>query len=103
MALVSILFSAAATAFASTSISYDTDISPHKRKQSPAFYGYVPNLGRGKIFFLMLLSNIFHVINKYFSSALFLVASPLWFSIYLASDCGLFFAIKIFRRDFFTW
>ena len=103
MALVSILFSAAATAFAATSISYDTDIKPTKRKRSPTFYGYVPSVGRGKVFILMLLSNTFHVLNKYFSSALFLVVSPLWFLLYLASDMGLYFAVKILTRDFFTW
>ena len=97
------MFSAAATAFAATSMSYDFDISPIKRKKNPTFYGYVPNLGRGKVFGLMLLSNTCHVINKYFSSALFLVASPLWFLIYSTGDMGLYFAIKIARRDFFTW
>ena len=97
------MFSAAATAFAATSISFDVDISPIKRKRTPAFYGYVPNVGRGKVFVLMLLSNTCHVINNFFSSALFLVASPLWFLIYSTGDMGLYFAIKIARRDFFTY
>ena len=42
-ALISILVSAATIAFTSSMISYDWDSSPAKRKQSPLFYGYVPD------------------------------------------------------------
>ena len=103
ISLVSILFSAAAAAFSATSISYDVDISPRKRKMSPEFYGYVPNTGRGKVFGLMLLSNTFQLVNKFFSSALFVVASPTWFLIFTAGDMIFYFLQKILRGDFFTW
>ena len=103
MALVSIFCSASSTALMATSISYDTDISPIKRKQNPLFYGYVPNLGRGKVFSLMLLSNTCHVINKFLSCGLLCATNPSWLLSYLVGDLGLFLLVKIIACDFWTW
>ena len=103
LSLLSIIFSSASAAFAATSLSYDLDISPHMRKLNSAFYGYVKNVGRGKLFAQMFLWNTCQVLNKILASALFLVIHPNWFLVYVSGDMGLFFFQKLVKRDFIVW
>ena len=67
-----VLVSAMTTGFSSASISFDFDVDPALRKQSPDFYGYIPDDGsRTVIFGCMILNSALLLLIQIFSAALF--------------------------------
>jgi hypothetical protein len=100
-AIVSIMISAATTGMASAVNSFDTDVDPKKRKETPNFYGYVPDgISRTVIFACMVLNSALLLMMRSTSAALLMMADKRYFFWYLASDMGLYLFYKIARGDF---
>jgi len=103
-AIVSLIASCAATAFTSTTMSYDWDTSPEKRKLNSAnvqFYGFVPDKAapRACCFIAMLSFAFAHTLAKSFSTALLAVLNITWLAAYLIGDVLLFCLVKAVRGD----
>jgi hypothetical protein len=101
VAISSIIVSALTTGFGSALISYDMDTSPKKRRETPAFYGFVPPTGRGLVFFLMMINSTSHFLAKIMAIALLGAVSETWVVLYLLGDLILFILYTIIRNDFF--
>ena len=99
-AVFSIVCSAMAIAFASSSISTDFDIDPNRRIETPEFYGYTPDQNRLLVFVLMMLMTSCHVLMKVIACSLLMGLDKLWFLLYILSDTCLYFGYKIARGDF---
>ena len=71
-ALASIIVSACTTGFTAATISFDFDASPQRRRDEPAFYGYIPDSAgrRTAIFFCMLMNGALLLLLRSFSTAL---------------------------------
>jgi hypothetical protein len=86
LVLVSIIISCCTTGFAATTMWYDYDTSPAKRKARPKIAGATPDNSRAPFFFVLVMSGALQVAAKSFSSALLLVASPKSFIAYTTGD-----------------
>ena len=75
VALGSIIVSACTTGFTAAMISYDFDVSPERRRDEPAFYGYIPDSAgrRTAIFFCMIMNGALLLLLRSFSTALLLM------------------------------
>ena len=102
-AVFSIFTSAAAIAFASTTISVDFDIDPSKRLHAPDFYGYMPDENRLLVFLLMCFMTISHVLMKILACSVLLRLSDIWFFLYMAGDMSLHLLFKLVRGDLRYW
>jgi hypothetical protein len=71
-ALGSIIVSACTTGFTAATISFDFDVSPQRRRDEPAFYGFIPDSagGRTAIFFCMIMNGARLLLLRSFSTAL---------------------------------
>jgi hypothetical protein len=96
----SIIISAMTTGFGSALVSYDSDTSPKRRRQTPDFYGFVPPTGRGLIFFLMVMNSIAQFLAKIMAIGLLGAVSKTWVVLYMVGDIGLFLLYTIARNDF---
>ena len=74
-ALASIVLSACTTGFTAATISFDFDVSPQRRRDEPAFYGFIPDSagGRTAIFFCMIMNGALLLLLRSVSTALLLV------------------------------
>jgi len=104
-AVVSIVISASTVAFVGTSISWDLDTSPTKRKGNPDFYGYIKNdpTSRTFSFVAIFTLTLSHVLMKTIATALLVILSGTWAAIYMACDMAFFMLLKIVRSDFRYW
>ena len=102
-AVFSIVCSAMAIAFTSTTISVDYDTDPSKRKLAPNFYGYMPDGNRLLVFGLMMLMSGSHVLMKVLACSLMLRMDRVWFLLYLAGDMFIYISYKFLRADFRYW
>jgi len=102
-AVLSIFSSVFAIAFVSSTISFDFDIDPVKRLNTPDFYGYIPDTNRAKVFVLMTVMTAAHVLMKVLGSALILRLNKVWFMFYMVGDMSLYFTVRVFRGDFRYW
>jgi hypothetical protein len=86
-------------------ISFDFDVSPQRRRDEPAFYGYIPDSAgrRTAIFFCMIMNGALLLLVRSVSTALLAMAGWRWIVGYLVGDMGLYFAYKLLRRDFWHW
>ena len=102
MALASIIISALTAGFTGAQISYDMDTDPSKRATKPHFYGYVPDVAakRTIVFITMVFMNASMLLVKSLAVALFIRLGSNYVLGYFAIDLGVFFAIKIWNRDF---
>ena len=75
-ALASIVVSACTTGFTAATISFDFDVSPQRRRDEPAFYGYIPDSAgrRTAIFFCMIMNGALLLLLRSLSTALLLMA-----------------------------
>ena len=75
VALGSIIVSACTTGFTAATISFDFDVSPQRRRDEPAFYGYIPDSAgrRTAIFFCMIMNGALLLLLRSLSTALLLV------------------------------
>ncbi len=100
-AVVSVGLSCVSTAFIATTLVYDFDTDPAKRKLRPEFYGYVPGTTgkRTLVFALLFLYHTVWSLGKTFSMAVLAQTNWLWLVVYLLSDhCGLIL-YKLVRGD----
>ena len=93
------------TAFTSTTIAFDLDTNPKKRSFAPAFYGYVPdgNKARLKVFLLMFLVKIAHVMSTSMGMTFLFTISPSSAYAYLAASMGAFLLYRACRGDLHYW
>ena len=93
------------TAFTSTTIAFDLDTNPTSRSTAPAFYGYVPdgNKARLKVFLLMFLVKIAHVMSTSMGMAFLFAISSSSAYVYLAANMGVFLLYRACRGDFHYW
>jgi hypothetical protein len=96
---VSIIISCCTTGFAAATIWYDYDTSPEKRRMDPKIAGATPDTSRSPFFILLVMSGAFQVMAKSFSSALFFIASPIYFLAYMAGDHVLYQLYLVVRGD----
>jgi hypothetical protein len=103
-AVLSILASAAATAYTSVMMSYDWDTSPSLRatnNKNIQFYGFVPDgaVTRTACFASMFVLTLAHTLARSFSCALVAKVSKSWLAMYLGGDLLLYFLYKLKRGD----
>ena len=104
-AVVSILISALSVGVSSATISFDFDVDPMYRKQSPTFYGYVPDSGFGRtaIFITMVLQSTGMLLIRSFSTALLMNVGSGYIGYIFAAEMGLFLLYKLVMRDAYYW
>jgi len=85
--------------------SYDYDTDPVKRKETPDFYGYIPDEGiaRPLLLVCMTLNSALLLLARAFSAAMLMLVSKRYLAIYLAGDMALYLLQKVVRGDFHYW
>ena len=102
-AVVSVGLSCVSTAFIASTLVYDFDTDPTRRKHNPEFYGFTPDNKRALVFALLFLYHSVWSLGKTFSMAVLAQANWLWVVVYLLSDhCGLIL-YKLVRGDLIYW
>ncbi|GMI28630.1 hypothetical protein TeGR_g11984 [Tetraparma gracilis] len=101
----SIIMSALTTGFTSSMISYDFDVDPQRRKETPDYYGYIPDeaMKRSIIFMIMLLNSAVLLLLRSLSAALVLIIDGRYLGAYMLADMGMYYIQKLVRRDFWYW
>ena len=100
----SIIVSALMTGFASASISFDFDVSPAKRNESPEFYGYIPDDGRRTIIFCcMMLNSSLTLLIRAVGGSLLMLMEKKNFVVLLLGEMGLYLLQKALRGDLIYW
>ena len=103
-ALVSVAVSALTAGFSSASVAFDYDVDPQKRRQSPDFYGYIPDAkSRTVIFGCMPLNSSLLLLVWGLGVAMLLLVKRRYVVFYLAGDMALYLLQKVARGDFFYW
>ena len=72
--------------------SYDVD--PEKRRNSPEFYGYIPDGG------CMMANSALLLLIRSFSAAVLMLVKKRYFALYLAGDMALYLGVKEASGDF---
>jgi hypothetical protein len=75
---VSLIISTASAALTGTTIFWDVDTDPVKRKLNPDWIGIVPNLGRGTAFATVFAMCAFQIFAKAAATALLVVTDSSW-------------------------
>jgi hypothetical protein len=104
-AVISVGLSCVSTAFIASTLVYDFDTDPTRRKRNPKFYGYVPDTTgkRALVFALLFLYHTAWSLGKTFSMAVLAATNWVWLVAYLLSDhCGLIL-YKLARGDLIYW
>ena len=79
-------------------------MDPQKRKESPDFYGYIPDGGsRSVIFGCMMLQSALLLLIRSFSAAMLMLVKKRYFAMYMAGDMVLYLLLKVARGDFYCW
>jgi hypothetical protein len=103
-AIFSIVISALTTGMVSATISFDFDVDPMKRRETPDFYGYIPDgLSRTLIFACMVMNSALLLLTRSVGSALLMLADRRFLLWFYAADMGIYFAQKVLRGDFHYW
>ena len=104
-AVTSLVVSALTTGYNSGTLSYDFDTDPVKRKQSPGFYGYIPDEGiaRPLLLVCMTLNSALLLLVRAFSAAMLMLAERRYFVAFVAGDMALYLLLKVVRGDFHYW
>jgi hypothetical protein len=98
-AVVSVGLSCVSTAFIATTLVYDLDSDPMRRKRNPEFYGYIPDNKRALVFALLFLYHTVWTLGKTFSMAVLAQTNWLWLVVYLLSDHCCLILYKLARGD----
>jgi hypothetical protein len=102
-AVVSVGLSCVSTAFIASTLVYDLDTDPTRRKLNPEFYGFIPDTKRASVFALLFLYHTAWSLGKTFSMAVLAATNWMWLVVYLLSDhCGLIL-YKLARGDLIYW
>ncbi len=104
-AICSVLISFITSGFIAAVISYDFDMDPQKRMDTPSFYGFIQNnaIQRSVAFVQLMLISISQLISRCSAAALLVLVEPLYFVVFVAIDYTAFFAIKIATGDYTYW
>jgi hypothetical protein len=104
-AVVSIVISALTTGFTSAVLSYDYDSDPTRRRETPNFYGYIPDRGldRTALLVCMTINSALLLIARGIGAALLMMSSRKYFAWFACGDMGLYFIQKLAREDFDHW
>ena len=76
-----------------------------KRKETPDFYGYIPDEGiaRKLLLVCMTLNSALMLLVRSFSAAMLVLVKKRYLAIYLAGDMALYLLQKVARGDFHYW
>jgi hypothetical protein len=101
-ALGSIAISMMTTGFTSAVIAYDNDTDPSRRKESPGFYGFIPDKGSTRTLTLlcMTMNCTLLLAIRSLSASLLMLMKPSYFASYWAGSFLLFLLQKTARGDF---
>jgi hypothetical protein len=77
-AFVSLAISTASAALTGTTLFWDIDTDPGKRKANPDWIGIIPDLGRGSAFMAVFMMCAFQIFAKAVATALLAVTNPAW-------------------------
>jgi hypothetical protein len=77
-AYVSLFISTASAALTATSLFWDADTDPGKRKRNPDWIGLVPDLGRGTAFATVFAMCAIQIFAKAAGTAMLAVTNPVW-------------------------
>ena len=79
-------------------------MDPAKRKESPDFYGYIPDGGqRTVVFGCMVLNGALLLLLRSLSAVMLMLVQKRYFVIYMAGDMALYLLMKVLRGDFYHW
>ena len=79
-------------------------MDPIKRKETPDFYGYIPDGGsRTVIFGCMMLNSALLLLVRSLSAAMLMLVKKRYFVVYWAGDMALYLLLKVVRGDFHYW
>ena len=79
-AVASIVISAFTTGMVSATISFDYDVDPIKRRETPGFYGYIPDgVSRTLIFACMVVNSALLLLMRGFASAILMMTDKRYF------------------------
>jgi len=79
-------------------------VDPQKRKESPDFYGYIPDGGsRTVIFVCMMLNCALLLLIRSFSAAMLMLLEKRYFLLYMTGDMALYLLQKVLRGDLHYW
>jgi hypothetical protein len=98
-ACTSIVISTLSTAMTVTTMFLDIDTDPGVKKRNPDWNGLIPDLGRGRAFFTVLVMSALQVIAKATATALLAVTKSRWLVGYIVGDHALHLIYRIARRD----
>jgi len=75
------------------------------RKESPDFYGYIPDEGiaRPLLLVCMTLNSALLLLVRSFSAAMLMLVKKQYLAIYMAGDMALYLLQKVARGDFHYW
>jgi hypothetical protein len=80
------------------------DVDPVKRKETPDFYGYIPDgTSRTVIFGCMVMNGALLLLSRSFCAAMLMLVEKKYFIWYSAFDTGLYLLQKMLRKDFTYW
>jgi len=100
-AFMSLALSMMTTSFSATTIAYDMDTSPEKRKYFPAFYGVIPDQGRMSVLMVMVLMSFCQVAARALSlSLLFCMSTGSGTAVaWLSTEMAVYLLVKVVRQD----
>ena len=79
-------------------------MDPQNRKNSPEFYGYIPDGGsRTVIFGCMMLNSALLLLIRSFSVTVLMLVKKRYFAMYMAGDMAVYLGVKVARGDFHYW
>ena len=103
--LISIAFSFVGAAAAVHNIAVNCDTDPRARKETPHFYGYVPDAPNWcamcKAFLFVFV--LTHIVNRTVSIALLALTNRTWLAGFVGVDMALFLVYKAVRFDVYFW
>ena len=103
--VASVVVSALTTGYSSATISYDYDTDPVKRKETPDFYGYIPDEGgvRTLLLVCMTVNSALLLLMRSFSAAMLMQVRKRYVIYYMTIDHSIYVGIKLLRGDFYYW
>ena len=79
-------------------------MDPQKKKETPDFYGYIPDGGsRTVIFGCMMLQSALLLLIRSLSAAMLILVKKRYLAMYMAGDMALYLLQKVARGDFHYW
>ncbi len=103
-AISSIIISALSAGFVSASVSFDYDVDPLKRKETPGFYGYIPDgMARTVIFGCMIVNSACLLLSRSVAVTLLALVDKRYLALYWFGDMAIYLLQKMVRDDFHYW